>query len=156
MAAGLRAASLLAVGHRFWGFRNSCWFGRNFPECCDQTLIANRYLPAVFLSKLLNRFDLFLPGMACSRPEFGQVIVEDGKMLFLLQCLGNPVRHLVNTFKHFRSVPARACESKAKSSDSTKKKSVAFPGREIEGRESSGHRYREGAGSGNPTRINSE
>ena len=121
MAAGLRAASLLAVGHPFSGFRNSCWFGRNFSECCDQTLIANRYLPAVFLSKLLNRFDLFLPGMACSRPEFRQVIVEDGEMLFLLQCLGNPVPHLVNTFKHFRSVPARACEGKAKYSDGTKR-----------------------------------
>ena len=130
MAAGLPVASLLAVGHRFWGFRNSFWFGRNFPECCDQTLIANRYLPAVFLSKLLNRFDLFLPGMVCSRPEFRQVIVEDGEMLFLLQCLGNPVPHILNTFKHCRSVPARAVKAK-QSIQRARKKSVAFPDRGV-------------------------
>src|SRR5205814_10246453 len=101
-------ASLLAGVIPCGDLTNVSWFGGNFSECRDQTLIAHCYLPTMFLRKSLNRFDLFLPSMARGRPEFRQVIVENGKMLFLLQCFGNPVPHILNSFKHCRSLlPAR-------------------------------------------------
>jgi hypothetical protein len=106
---------------------NACGLGRSFLESGDQSLIANLYLPAMFLRKFSNGLDLFLPRMARGRPQLRQVIIVNSKGLLLLQCFGNAVPQVVDAFKHSRSVSVRSYESNRKCSEE-KEKSGHFRG----------------------------